>query len=44
MFDFNITAAEIAAYNADMMELAGEFLAPPSDEEMDEMASLFGEA
>ena len=38
MYDFNITAQEINDYNADMLELMGEFLAPFSDEEMEAMA------
>lgn len=38
MYDFNITAQEISDYNADMLELMGEFLAPLSDEEMEAMA------
>lgn len=38
MYDYNITAQEISDYNADMLELMSEFLAFPSDEEMEAMA------
>ena len=31
MYDNNITAQEISDYNADMLELMGEFLAPPTE-------------
>lgn len=38
MYDYNITAQEISDYNADMLELMGEFLAPPTEEDMEAMA------
>lgn len=38
MYDYNITAQEISDYNADMLELMGEFLAPPTEECMETMA------
>ena len=41
MYDYNITAAEIAAFNADMLEMAGDAL--PTEEEMAEMAAFYGE-
>lgn len=44
MYDYNITAAEIAAFTAEMWEMQAEKLAPPSDEEMEEMAAYYGEA
>lgn len=37
MYDYNLTAQEISDYNADMLELMGELLAPPTDEEMEEI-------
>lgn len=37
MYDYNLTAQEISDYNADMLELRGEFFAPPTDEEMEEI-------
>ena len=37
MYDYNLTAQEISDYNADMLELRGEFFAPLTDEEMEEM-------
>ena len=36
MYDYNLTAQEISDYNADMLELRGEFFAPLTDEEMEE--------
>lgn len=42
MYDYNITAQEISDYNADMLELMAEFLAPPTEEEMEEMAAWCG--
>lgn len=41
MYDNNITAQEISDYVADMWELAGEFLAPPTEEEMEAMAEWY---
>lgn len=41
MYDFRITAQEISDYNADMLELMGEFLAPPTEEEMEAMAEWY---
>lgn len=38
MYNHSITIQEISDYNADMLELMAEFLAPPSDEEMEAMA------
>lgn len=40
MYNFNITAQEIADFNADMAEMAGY---TPTEEEMAEMAAFFGE-
>lgn len=37
MYDYNMTTQEISDYNADMLELMGELLAPPTDEEMEEI-------
>lgn len=37
MYNSNITAQEISDYIADMWELMGEFLAPPTEEEMEAM-------
>ena len=37
MYDYNLTIQEISDYNADMLELMGELLAPPTDEEMKEI-------
>jgi hypothetical protein len=42
MYDYNITAQEIAAYNADMLEMAADQQLP-TDEEMDAMAAYYGE-
>lgn len=42
MYDYNITAQEISDYNADMLELMGELLAPPTEEEMEAMAEWYG--
>ena len=39
MYDYNLTAQEISDYNADMLELMGEFLAPPTEEQMELMAA-----
>ena len=41
MYDNNITAQEISDYNADMLELMGEVLAPPTEEEMEAMAEWY---
>ncbi len=41
MYDYNITAAEISAYNADMLAMMGDAL--PTEEEMAEMAAYYGE-
>ena len=38
MYNHSITIQELSDYQADMLELMGEFLAPPSDEEMEAMA------
>lgn len=40
MYSFNLTAKEIADFNADMAEMAGY---TPTEEEMAEMAAFFGE-
>ena len=37
MYDYNLTAQEISDYNADMLELSGELLAPLTHAEMEEM-------
>lgn len=42
MYDYNITTQEISDYNADMLELRGELLAPPTEEEMEVMAGWYG--
>ena len=41
MYDYNITAQEMADFTADMLEMAGNGL--PTDEEMAEMATWYGE-
>lgn len=41
MYDYNITAQEISDYIADMLEMEGEFLAPPTEEEMEAMAKWY---
>ena len=41
MYDNNITAQEISDYIADMLEMGGEFLAPPTEEEMEVMAEWY---
>lgn len=41
MYDNNITAQEISDYIADMLEMGGEFLAPPTEEEMEAMYNRF---
>lgn len=41
MYDYNISIQEISDYNADMLELMGEFLAPPTEEEMEAMYNRF---
>lgn len=41
MYDNNITAQEISDYIADMLELACEFFAPPTEEEMEAMAEWY---
>ena len=43
MYDYNLTAQEISDYNADMLELMGEFLTPPTEEEMEVMAEWYKE-
>lgn len=43
MYNPNITAQEISDYNADMLELMGEFLAPPTEEEVEVMAEWYKE-
>ena len=43
MYDYNITAQEMADYAADMLELMGEHFVPPTEEEMAEMAAYYGE-
>ena len=42
MYDYNITAREIADYQADMLEIAAAQVAP-TDAEMDDMAAHYGE-
>ena len=41
MYDFNITAQELADFQADMLAMAGDTLL--TDEEMAEMAAYYGE-
>ena len=41
MYDYNITAQEMADFVADMLEMASNTL--PTDEEMAEMAAWYGE-
>lgn len=41
MYNSNITAQEISDYIADMWELGSEFLAPPTEEEMEVMAEWY---
>lgn len=41
MYDYNLTAQEISDYNADMLEMRGELLAPPTEEEMEAMAEWY---
>ena len=41
MYDCNISIQEISDYNADMLEMEGEFLAPPTEEEMEAMCNRF---
>jgi hypothetical protein len=41
MYDYNITAQEMADFVADMLEMASDTL--PTDEEMAEMAAWYGE-
>ena len=40
MYDYNITAQEMANFTADMLEMAGNL---PTDKEMAEMATWYGE-
>lgn len=40
MYDYNITAQEMADFVADMLEMAGDL---PTDEEMAEMANWYSE-
>ena len=42
MYDYNITAQELADYKADMWEMAAA-QAAPTDVEMDDMAAHYGE-
>ena len=42
MYDYNITAQELADYQADMWEMAAE-QAAPTDADMDAMAAYYGE-
>ena len=41
MYDFNITAAEMSAFHADMTDLMSDIL--PTEAEMAEMAAYYGE-
>lgn len=41
MYDNNITTQEISNYIADMLEMGSEFLAPPTEEEMEAMYNRF---
>jgi hypothetical protein len=41
MYDFNITAAELSAFHADMADMASDAL--PTEEEMAELAAYWGE-
>jgi hypothetical protein len=41
MYDFNITAAEMSAFHADMADLIADAL--PTEAEMAEMAAYYGE-
>ena len=41
MYNYNISIQEISDYNADMLEMEGEFLAPPTEEEMEAMAEWY---
>ena len=41
MYNDNITTQEINDYIADMLEMSGEFLAPPTEEEMEAMAEWY---
>ena len=41
MYDNNITAQEISDYIADMLEMSGEFFAPPTEEEMEAIAEWY---
>lgn len=41
MYNDNIITQEISHYIADMLELGGEFLAPPTEEEMEVMAEWY---
>ena len=41
MHDFNITYAEMADFQADMLTIAGDAL--PTEEEMEELAAYWGE-
>lgn len=43
MYDYNITAQELATFNADMWEMAAE-AADLTNEEMDAMAEWYGES
>ena len=41
MYDYNITAQEISDYIADILEMGSEFLAPPTEKEMEVMAEWY---
>lgn len=40
MYDFNLTAAELSAFHADMMDMYADSM--PTNEEMEEMAAYYG--
>ena len=44
MYDSNITAQEISDYIADMLEMSGEFFAPPTEEEIEAMNRFYVES
>ena len=44
MYDYNITAQEMSDYIADMLEMEGEFFAPPTEEEMEAMNRFYVES
>ena len=41
MYNYNITAQELADFHADMLDMAGDNL--PTEEEIAEMAAYYGE-